>query len=113
MIPTIARGNPLEASCAITDPATGLKATGLNVSAMVCARRGSTAPIDPTLTADATERTSDISTTTRPYDVEFTGDVITDKLEAFDYRSVWIVFTSAANGFRCEQERTVVPGQSG
>lgn len=112
-IRTIARGNPLVASCAITDPATGLKASGLTVTGFIGADRKATTPIDPSLSVAATERTTDTSTTARPYDVTIPGDAITNILATYDLQSVWLIFTEAGNNFRCEQERQVIPGQLG
>ena len=110
-LPKIARGNPLFASCAITDLETGLAAAGLEVTAFIGARRESTGPIDGALSVTATERTSDESTVARPYDAEFSGELITTKLAAFDYASVWLIFTAAGNDYRVEREYQVTPGQ--
>ncbi len=110
-LPTIARGNPLNVSCSISKVSDGTIGDGLTVTAFIGARKNSTAPISDALSVLASERTEDPSTTARPYDAEFTGDVTTNELAAFDDQSVWVIFTVPENAYRQELEYLVVPGQ--
>jgi hypothetical protein len=109
-LPTIARGNPLFLTCAMTDPTTGDAATGLAVTAFIATTESATAAMDPALSISPVSETPASSGS---YTAPFAGDDITTKLLGWDWQSVFAIFTCASNGFREGKEYLVIPGQSG